>query len=247
MPFVGKSMSYMSHRSLILALLVASACSNPAESPPQPGPPTRIEKIVTPAANVPVDTLLEPRIRVTDRDGMPVPGVEVRWIGADGGPAIPTPTNLTDANGENGAYWWIGAAAKTYTMSVHLLRGEGLDKVSVDVTTFSVNAVAAALDRLTKAGGDNQDSFSDRAPQEAATVIAEDRYGNPKSGITVVWTGSPNITWAPESSVTGADGKASAQWSGKPSASGLASLTATAGTVSTTFTGRVCGPVAGGC
>ena len=238
-------MSFPVRFSLIAGLLAAAACKGPTDAP-RAGPPTNIEAIVSPTTAT-VAEVLAPRVRVTDRNGIPVEGVEIRWIGADGAPAIPKGTNLTDENGENEAEWWLGAVAKTYTMSAHLLVGEDVNKTSVDVTTFSVVASPGPLTQLTAAGGDNQQSFTDRPPREPVVVRAVDRFGNPISGITITWTGSPNITVTPATSVTGADGTASTTWTGKPDASGQALITATAGTISRNFIGQVCGALADGC
>ena len=125
--------------SLILALLTVSGCDSPTETPPPPGPPARIARVAEPA-NAIVNQVIPVSVRVTDRRGTPVPDVFVRWIAADGSGVTATPPGATDAEGLAQADWFIGATAKRYSLSAHVIEGEGATQRTVAVTTFSVIA-----------------------------------------------------------------------------------------------------------
>ena len=132
--------SFLSRLSLVLAVAALPSCNDSTDpGPAPPGPPARIERLVAPATAMAGDVVMV-TVLVTDRNRTPVPGAEVKWIGADGSAVIARPTNLTNANGEAHGEWFLGAEPKTYSMSVHALHGTGLDKSTVAVTTFTIVA-----------------------------------------------------------------------------------------------------------
>ena len=134
-------MSQSFRRPAVAALVLAAvlACAETTEPEPASGPPARIQRLLAPSSAVAGD-VLDVSVRVTDREGRPVPDAEVRWIAADGSGVIAVPSNLTDGDGVARAEWWLGLSAKTYTLSAHALQGSGASKVSVAVTTFTIAA-----------------------------------------------------------------------------------------------------------
>ena len=134
-------MSKLLRTSLVAALLAASACDGPTDPPRAPGPPTRIVRVSEPSTATPLQ-VIPVAVRVTDRRGAPVPGAVIRWIAADGSGVTATPPGHTDDDGQARADWYIGAAEKQYSMSAHLMEGEGSTARTIAVTTFTVTATA---------------------------------------------------------------------------------------------------------
>ena len=133
----------MLRKSLVVVAIASSlACDGSTEPEvPVPGPPTRIERIVDPTTAV-AGTVIPVVVRVTDENRRPVPNVGVRWIAADGSGVTGVPPHTTDAEGKAKADWWLGTDAKRYTMSAHVMVGEGATQTTVAVTTFSLVATS---------------------------------------------------------------------------------------------------------
>lgn len=136
-------MSSLPRTALLAVLFAASACKSPTDSPPVPGPPTRITRVSEPASAV-VNQVIPVSVRVTDQRGIPVPDVFVKWIAGDGSGVTATAPHPTDADGVARADWFIGPTARRYTLSAHVIEGEGSAQRSVAVTTFSVLATEPA-------------------------------------------------------------------------------------------------------
>jgi hypothetical protein len=175
-----------------------------------------------------VGTLLPQPVKVALvlPDGRPVAGAVVAWsVGATGG-SVSTSTSVTDAQGEATAQWTLPGTAGTATLSAQT---PGAHAVS-----FTATATPGAAAALTRISGDGQVPTPGTPLPADLVVRASDAYGNAVPGVAVAWT-TPNGTFSPASSPTGADGIARARWT--PAAPGPSTATATvAGVPPVTFT-----------
>lgn len=136
-------MSSLPRTALLVVLFAASGCKSATDTPPTPGPPARITRVAEPLSAV-VNEVINVTVRVTDQRGIPVPDAFVKWIAGDGSGVTATAPHPTDGEGLAHADWFIGPTAKRYSLSAHVVVGEGSDQRTAAVTTFSVLATAPA-------------------------------------------------------------------------------------------------------
>jgi adhesin/invasin len=120
--------------------LALGACGGGDLVLPNEGQPAQVEGI---SGNAQTGTILEPLadslvVKVTDRFGSPVPGIEISWSAGDGGEVRPT-TSVTGVNGMAATQRILGAEPGSYaTTAVTAALPE-------DAVTFTTTAVAAKL------------------------------------------------------------------------------------------------------
>ena len=134
-------------------------------------------------------------VSLADQFGNATTG-NVTWSVASGGGSI-TGTGTS-------VRWTLGTTAGAQSVTATLDNGASV--------TFHATALAGAPTTIAVAGGDGQTAPAGSTLPSPLVVRLTDAYGNPTSGVTVTWTvtaGGGSIT---ASSVTGADGRASAQW-----------------------------------
>ena len=178
-------------------------------------------------------------VRLTNRLGAGVPRIPVTFTVVDSGGAVDTASATTDSTGQASAGWTLGTKAGTDSVQASTPR------LRQTVLTFVAQATPGAVAALTRVSGDSQ-SAATGAPLAAPLVTrAVDRYGNAVPGDTVAWAvtaGGGSIT--PDTTVTGAQGTASAQWT-LGAAPGTQTATASVGGVLTaTFHATATAPVA---
>jgi len=181
-------------------------------------------QIGTVGTQLPLDLV----VRATDGVGNPKAGVQVSFV-AFGGGSVNAASVITDATGLASVHWTLGTSAGTQTVNAS---ASGLPAL-----TFSATARAGAPDALSILSGNNQSGTPGAALPDSLRVRLTDKFGNPVSGVTIVWTpiaGSGIVS--PTSSVTDANGRAATRWT-LGSTGGPKNVTATGGGFVQTFTG----------
>ena len=131
-----------------VALLALGACGGGDLVLPNEGQPAQVEGI---SGDAQTGTILEPLadslvVKVTDRFGNPVPGIEISWSAGDGGEVRPA-TSVTGVNGLAATQRILGAEPGTYaTTAVASVLPE-------DAVSFTTTAVAAKLTLTTQPPG----------------------------------------------------------------------------------------------
>jgi hypothetical protein len=124
------------------------------------------------------DTLAQPvRIRVTDADGVPVPGVLVQFTVTSGGGVAMTDTARTPTDGYVATRWKLGTIAGVQTLKATVA---SLPPASVSATA---NPSSAANAR--KNAGDRQAGSPGSPAPVRPSVRVTDVYGNGVPGISV--------------------------------------------------------------
>lgn len=228
--------------SLLCALLAGAAACD--DDPTGSGPPAAVTLAsggdqAGPAGQPLASPVV---IRVTDDDGDPVRGVEVRFVVTAGGGGVDPGVDSTDAQGQASALWRLGtAAADSQRLQVRVMDRNG----GVAATTV-VRATAQALagQILTRVSTGLQEGAPGAVLPDSLTVRLLDALGNGVPGATVSWVVSPYAgTVSPTPSVTRADGTARVAWT-LGAALGRQEATATVAGVASviTFGATVTGP-----
>ncbi|HEX8432629.1 MAG TPA: invasin domain 3-containing protein, partial [Longimicrobium sp.] len=173
-----------------------------------------------------------PSVRVTDAGGNPVPGVAVTFAVAHGGGSVTGATQTTDSLGiARVGSWTLGGTA-----------GAGSDSLRASVTgladvVFSASATAAAPAVITRATADSVTATVGSAVTPPPAVTITDAFGNPVAGVTVIFTAdSTSGTVTGDTTTTDSLGVATVgSWTLR-NTPGINTLTATAGSLTTTFT-----------
>lgn len=148
---------------------------------------------------------VRPSVSVLDSFGNGVPGVTVTFAVTSGGGSVGGGAQSTDASGmATVGSWTLGTTAGSNTLGVTAAGVSG--SVTITATGISGSAVAIQLE-----GGDAQtDTVGATLPTPYAVKIV-DVNGNGVAGITVSWGATSGGGSMPSTSVTGADGVATAQ------------------------------------
>ncbi|MFL5381720.1 MAG: Ig-like domain-containing protein [Longimicrobiaceae bacterium] len=167
-----------------------------------------------------------PAVRVLDALGNGVPGVTVTWAVAAGSGTTTAATSVTDANGVAKMAWTLGPASS------------GLQSLTASIPGVPAVGFGARAGSDLKALSPNGATVSAGVPITAYVALS-DAIG-PVSGVRVQWTASSGGTVTPATSLTGSGGEgiATTMWTPGPAA-GPQTLTATAGTLTATFTVNV--------
>lgn len=176
---------------------------------------------------------VRPVLRVTDGAGHPIPGVTVAWrIGAGGG-GLRYGDPVTGSDGTAGVIKWVlGTTAGENTLIADVAC-EGRCAPVV----FRATGVAGAVTAIVRVAGNGQSAPAGSAIAIAPAVRLTDAYGNPAANRPVTWTvtGGGGMV-ANVTSLSNADGIATAgAWTLGPAA-GANSLSAAAEGVSVGFT-----------
>jgi len=150
-----------------------------------------------------VGQLLAPLVvKVTDVDGLPVPGVPVNWSATNG--TIPQSTT-TDAQGLSSAPLSLGSLVGPATAIASIPTGSTTKSV-----TFSLTALVGDVASIVGLSGSGLQGTVLHALASPFVVRVTDRFGNPVPGATVSWTRIAGAgTLAAPTSTTDANGQAS--------------------------------------
>lgn len=177
---------------------------------------------------------VRPSVRVTD-GAFGVPGVQVTFAVASGGGTVTIPQATTNASGvATVGNWRLGSTGtNTLTASVAGIAA---------AATFTAEAAPLIVTALNRVSGDAQVGFAGNFAPQRVVVEVLNQYNQPTEGVPVTFTPSAS-TVAGASVTTGVDGRATlGSWRFGPA--GAPGLVATAGTMSTTFTGTATPPPA---
>ncbi len=131
-----------------------------------------------------------PKVRVTDANGNPVPGVTVAYAVVTGGGSVTGASPTTDAQGKAAVgSWTLGTTVGSNTL--HATVGV------LSPVTFTATATAGAATTMTVHAGDNQSVTVGTQVPTAPEVLVTDAQGNPVSGVAVtfaVQSGGGSVT-----------------------------------------------------
>ena len=145
-------------------------------------------------------------VRVTDKFGNPISGVEVDWTAVGGG-SVSEASNVTDADGRASVTRTLGPNSGPQSTSA---TANGLAGSPV---VFSHTATAGAASRVEKVSGDGQEAPAGTQLPLPLVVRVLDASNNPIQGRAVTWLpgeGGGSVT--PTNGTTDAQGRATAQW-----------------------------------
>ena len=154
-----------------------------------------------PGATLPKDLVVE----VVDEGGNPVVTAAVTWVVTAGGGTLSPPTGSTDENGRMATKWTLGPAAGTNTAQA-IVSGVGQAE-------FTATAAAGTASEIRMVSGNSQVGQAGAPLASPLVVQVLDDGENPVGGVVVTWTvelGGGSLS--PASASTGADGRASADW-----------------------------------
>jgi hypothetical protein len=149
-------------------------------------------------------------VKVVDEDGKPVRGQVVNFRVVSGGGSVFAGSALTNKDGIAQERWTLGAVArdsqKVEVRAVDSGTGQG-----VVFAVFHATATPAAAASITALAPAAKAGFAGAAVADSPAVKVTDRFGNPVSGVVVMWTADGGSAVSP-STATGAGGVARAAW-----------------------------------
>jgi Big-like domain-containing protein len=154
-----------------------------------------------PGATLPKDLVVE----VVDGGGNPVVAAAVTWVMTAGGGTLSPPTGATDENGRTSTKWTLGPTAGINTAQA-IVSGVGQAE-------FTATAAAGTASDIRVVSGNGQIGQAGGPLASPLVVQVLDDGENPVGGVVVTWTvelGGGSVS--PASGATGADGRASADW-----------------------------------
>ncbi|MEX1181980.1 MAG: Ig-like domain-containing protein, partial [Gemmatimonadota bacterium] len=174
---------------------------------PEPPVPATLSMVVGDGQSAAAGTLLPLPlvVRVLDGADAPLPGVTVTWA-ASGDGSLDVITSVTGAEGTTSAEWTLGAEAGVQTASASVT---DLEPVTFTATAVSEAPVAAEIVALE---GDGQSAATGTLLPLPLVVRVLDGAGAPLPGVTVTWAASGDGSLDVITSVTGAEGTTSAEW-----------------------------------
>ena len=119
-------------------------------------------------------------VRVNDAQGAPVNGVPVTFAIADGGGSLTKLVDTTRSGGVASTTWTLGERAGTQRVTA---RATGLAPID-----FTATARAGAPATVAANGGTGQVVVVGTAALTAPAVIVKDRFTNPVSGVSVIFS-----------------------------------------------------------
>jgi hypothetical protein len=192
--------------TVVLPLLVVTACGGDDLLLPKDGEPARISPV---KGNNQIGTVGQPVgdsliVEVTDPGGRPVSGVEVLFVPPAGAAVAPGDRIVTGANGQAAVYYTLSTTAGQQMVEARA----PVVPTSNAVAMFALTAQPESAEALRIAGGDGQSAQVSTVLPESLAVRAVDRFGNGVAGIEVIWQASGGGEVSPTSVITGADGRA---------------------------------------
>lgn len=166
-------------RSVLLGSAVGflAACGSDPQVPSVAAPTASTSVSAVVAASV----AAVPAVRITDAKGKGVKNVLVRWRIASGGGKVVNDSVRTTASGDaTSGGWTLGPTAGQQTLQA---TADGIPAV-----TFTAIANPGPIARLTPQSVGDQQATVNTPVSSLPAVRAEDQFGNPIAGTTVVFT-----------------------------------------------------------
>lgn len=147
--------------------------------------------------------------RVTDSQGRPVSGVPVAFafVGDPSGATVAPDTAKTDGEGEAAFRIVLGTHVGGAAAEVRVTSAGGERVLSAPL---QFDAVSSDANQLVAVTGDNQSAPAGGALPRPLVVQVTDAFGNPISGVEIAWASDAGSV-APSATLTGADGRVSAE------------------------------------
>ncbi|HEX5870055.1 MAG TPA: hypothetical protein VFY65_06560 [Longimicrobium sp.] len=187
-------------RFVLLAAVLAAGCDAPGV--PESRVPAVLQMVhgdtQTAVAGQTLADSLE--LRVLNRGGQPVPGVEVEFSSAAGGGTLQPARARTDAGGIARAAWTLGPTAGAQTAQGRVSEGR------LDALVFTARATPGAPARLIEAGGSGQAGVVGEPLPQPLAVRVVDAFGNGVAGIPVMWEQYDDCSVLPESELSDSSG-----------------------------------------
>lgn len=149
------------------------------------------------------------RVRVTGADAQPVIGVAVTFAPAPGSGSVPSPTAVTDANGEASSQWTLAPATGAMTLVASIEAESGPASV-----TFGATATAPPPGGIVIVDGDNQTGRAGTALTRQVVAKVVTTIGTGIAGATVTFTpaSGAGASFSPSSGTTDANGEVRTTW-----------------------------------
>lgn len=144
------------------------------------GPPSGIQRVSGDGQTATAGSAvaLDPTVRVTDGNGLPVPGVTVTFSVTSGGGSATGSTPVTDLTGTASVGSWImGTTAGGNTLSASV---DGTAAVS-----FSATGIPGPASTMVRSAGEGQNALAGNPVAVKPQVFVSDQYGNAVSGVSV--------------------------------------------------------------
>lgn len=168
---------YLPQVALLAGLATVAACSDQATPPPVALVAVGDFQFTgTVAERIPSALT----VRVNNAQGSPVNGVAVTFVVADGGGSLTKVVDTTRSGGVASTNWTLGQRSGTQRVTA---AATGL--ASID---FTAVARAGAPTAIAANGGDGQSVVVGTAVLTAPGVIVRDRFTNPVSGVSVIFS-----------------------------------------------------------
>ena len=165
-------------------------------------------------------------VTLTDQVGRPVVGQSVVFTVASGSGTVAPGSATTDSAGHAATHWTLGPEAGAQSVTA------ALDGSTTLAATFHATADPGGGARIEVDAGEGQTATVGAPLPNPLVVRAFDEHGNPAAGVDVHWSAGSGGSVDPATSTTGADGRASAEWTlgaGAGSQTALASADGLAG------------------
>ena len=157
--------------------------------------------------------------RVTDAQGLPVPGVNVGFAVTTGGGSVGTPSATSNGSGQASTTWTLGLSTGPQSVTA--------SATGVTSVVFNATGLAAPPDTVIKNTADGQSVAAGTPITPAPAVLVRDQFNNPTANIQVTFAvslGGGAVTGATQ--FTNASGIATVgSWTAGPA--GPQALTAT--------------------
>ena len=198
-------------RAAVLAVLLLSACGGGSDLLlPGTGDPAAVTLVQGNGQNGRVGDALPQALiaAVTDGAGRPVEGATVVFTLTDPAPeaSLSPDTTTTDPGGMATAQVVLGTRPGTQAGEVRAFGSQGQATAS---TTFSLTALPENANGITAVSGMDQSGQVGTTLVNPLVVLVADAFGNPISGIDVVWTADGGGSVSSATTTTGADGQTS--------------------------------------
>ena len=227
---------------------IAGLAGSPVEftATAQAGTPAEIGLAAGGGQSATVNTPVSSPPSVVVRDGFdnPIAGHSVTFaVTAGGGSVAPTTAITTGANGRATVTSWTlgtvaGSGNNTLTATA---AGAGIASNPLDITA---SATAGPPTSIQVSSGSNQTAVAGASVSSSPTVIVRDAFDNPVANVDVMFAASGGGSVGTPSATTNASGNASTTWTVEATGHTVGTngtfentLTASAGALSTAFTG----------
>jgi PKD repeat protein len=195
---------------ILAGLLISIACSGGTDLLlPGDGEPAHIELEEGAQSGRVGEALAQPLVfSVTDSRARPVEDARIIFDLGSAGPeaAVVPDTAISDANGMAEVTLVLGTRVGPQVIEARVLVAEGAEEPKTSVTIMALSENANGISAVS---GDDQTAPAGSTLGQALVVQVTDAFGNPISGVPIIWTAPDGGSVSETSNVTDGDGRAS--------------------------------------